>query len=71
MIKSIFTRLVFVTLLSGFAVSALAEEVALIRQDCEEEVAGYGIDNSEEQTKAVTDCVAMRSGSGEQEESND
>lgn len=71
MIKSIFTRVVFVACLSGFAVSAFAEEVALIRQDCEEEVAGYGIESSEEQAKAVADCVAMRSGSGAQEESND
>jgi hypothetical protein len=68
MIKSIFTTLAFVACVSGFSVYASADEMDQVRQECEDEVAGYGIVDVNEQQQAVEDCISMRVGSGGESE---
>jgi hypothetical protein len=48
--------------LSGTTVTAFAEEADQIRQECEDEVAGYGIEDVDQQQQAIEECIAMRTG---------
>jgi hypothetical protein len=64
MIKTIFGAIAFVACVSGFSVNVFANEMDQVRQECEDEVAGYGIVDVNEQRQAVEDCISMRMGSG-------
>jgi len=68
MTKSIIFTMAFIACLSGYAVSAYADDMGQVRQECEDEVAGYGIVDVNEQRQAVEDCVSMRVGSGGESE---
>jgi hypothetical protein len=68
MTRSIFTTMAFAVCLSGFAVSASADDMDQVRQDCQDEVAGYGIVDVNEQQQAIDDCIAMRVGSSGESE---
>mgnify|MGYP001821914341 FL=1 len=59
---SVMSRLLFITCLSGMTVTAFAEEADQIRQECEDEVAGYGIEDVDQQQQAIEECIAMRTG---------
>jgi hypothetical protein len=48
--------------LSGSMVTAFAEEADQVRQECEDEVAGYGIEDVDQQQQAIEECIAMRTG---------
>lgn len=58
----------FVACVCGFTFSATADDMDQVRQDCEDEVAGYGIVDVDEQRQAVEDCISMRVGSGGESE---
>jgi hypothetical protein len=62
MTYSIFSRLMIIACLSGLSVPAFADQAEQIRQECEEEVAGYGIEDPEQQQQAIEECIAMRTG---------
>ena len=66
---STISRLMLIACLSGITVSAYAEEADQIRQDCEDEVAGYGIEDVDQQQQAIEECIAMRTG-GDMESAN-
>lgn len=62
MTKSIFSRLMIIAFLSGLSVSVFADQAEQIRQECEEEVAGYGIEDVDQQQQAIEECIASRTG---------
>lgn len=68
MMKSFFSALAFIACLSGFAVSASADDMDQVRQECQDEVAGYGIVDVNEQQQAVEDCISTRVDSGGESE---
>ena len=70
MMKSIFATIVSIACLSGIAVSAFADNTEQVRQDCQDEVAGYGIVDVDEQQQAVDDCIATRVGSSDESETD-
>jgi hypothetical protein len=48
--------------LSGMTATAFAQDIDQIRQECEDEIAGYGIEDVDQQQQAIEECVAMRTG---------
>jgi hypothetical protein len=62
MTNSIISRLIIMVFLSGISVTAFADDADQIRQECEDEVAGYGIEDVDQQQQAIEECIAYRSG---------